>query len=125
MKQKYRNTLLLMQSIYYLLTALWPLFHLSGFMEFTGLKTDIWLVKTVAVLVLCISLTFLAEIYLREKSFSIPLLAIFTATGFFAIDLYYTSSNEIDEIYLADAAIQLIFICGWMLNFRLRDADKD
>lgn len=125
MKQKYRNTLLLMQGIYYLFTALWPLIDVSSFMDFTGFKTDVWLVKTVAVLVLCISLAFLVCAFLREASFAIMLLAVFSATGFFAIDLYYTSTNTIDGIYLADASIQLILICAWLLNFRVRNAEED
>jgi hypothetical protein len=40
------------QAIYYLLTALWGLFHIESFMAVTGPKTDVWLVKTVSVLII-------------------------------------------------------------------------
>ena len=44
-------TLCLVQGIYYTLTGVWPLVHVRSFLAVTGPKTDLWLVKTVGVLV--------------------------------------------------------------------------
>ena len=35
----------------YLATGLWPLFNIESFQQVTGPKTDLWLVRTVGVLV--------------------------------------------------------------------------
>ncbi|MGV3629791.1 MAG: hypothetical protein ACO1O6_01220 [Bacteroidota bacterium] len=113
-KTRYRNKLLLFQSLYYLVTALWPLFHITSFMAVTGHKTDVWLVKTVSMLILCVSLAFLLDLYRREASSGIVLLAVSCTVGFIAIDLYYNFSGVIREIYLADALIQLFFLCFWL-----------
>ena len=50
---------LLIQGMYVLLTAVWALVDIQSFMFITGPKTDVWLVRTVAVLLICISLFFL------------------------------------------------------------------
>lgn len=56
---KVYNLLSLVQGIYTLLTALWALVDIKSFMEVTGPKTDVWLVKTVAVVLLPIAVCFL------------------------------------------------------------------
>ncbi|SHL25073.1 hypothetical protein SAMN05444407_10372 [Chryseobacterium contaminans] len=42
----------LFQLLYYFATSLWPLVHIKSFLIITGDKTDIWLVKTVSILLL-------------------------------------------------------------------------
>jgi hypothetical protein len=49
------------QTIYYLLTAIWPLADIESFMLVTGRKTDIWLVKTVSVLLLAVVFSFVTN----------------------------------------------------------------
>jgi hypothetical protein len=39
------------QGVYYLLTGVWPLPSIGSFQRVTGPKTDLWLVRTVGVLV--------------------------------------------------------------------------
>ncbi len=43
--------LLLVQGIYFLMTAIWPIVHLESFMIVTGYKTDQWLVQARALLI--------------------------------------------------------------------------
>ncbi|VTR52312.1 Uncharacterised protein [Sphingobacterium thalpophilum] len=45
------------QGIYYCLTGIWPVIHISSFMAVTGPKTDLWLVKMVGLLSLAIGLS--------------------------------------------------------------------
>jgi hypothetical protein len=37
--------------VFYLVSGLWPLVHLQSFLTVTGPKTDLWLVKTLGVLI--------------------------------------------------------------------------
>jgi hypothetical protein len=105
--------LLFFLSFYYLLTALWPLVHISSLMAVTGFKQDEWLVKTVGVLILCISLACLYSLYIEEASRAISLLIVSSSAGLMFIDIYYTLTNVIREIYLVDALIQAFFLCLW------------
>jgi hypothetical protein len=49
--------ILLVQGIYWLVTGVWGLVDIVSFMKVTGPKTDVWLVKTVSVLIVVISLS--------------------------------------------------------------------
>lgn len=42
----------LLQGLYYSISGIWPLLSIDTFMAVTGPKTDIWLVKTVGVLLM-------------------------------------------------------------------------
>lgn len=121
MKRDRRRFLLAIQSIYYLITGLWPLVHITSFMEVSGYKTDLWLVKTVGVLILSIALTFIIDLRIREYSLSVAFLSVSTAAGLLAIDLYYALTGVISTIYLADAFFQLLFICLWLFFFRQKN----
>ena len=109
-----RNIILLLQSMYYLATALWPLIDIDSFMQISGYKNDTWLVKTVSVLILCIGLALIADIPRKAKSFSTVVLAISSGLGLLCVDLFYSLSNVISDIYLADAALQLVFVLLWV-----------
>jgi hypothetical protein len=114
MKQKTRRVILGVQSLYYLFTGLWPLFHIAGFMEVTGYKTDLWLVKTVGVLIVCAAAAFIVELFYRENSRAVVCLSISSAAGLMGIDLYYSLSGVISNVYLIDAMIQLLTIGAWI-----------
>lgn len=103
----------LLQGIYYFVTGLWGLLHIESFMMVTGPKEDIWLVKTVSVLIIAISLVFLLAGYRKKVSLEVIVLAIACALGFIAIELYYTAIDRIWEIYLLDALAQFILIILW------------
>src|SRR2546421_737901 len=55
----------LIQSAYFLLTGLWPIFHIRSFMRITGPKNDLWLVRTVRLL-----LTVIIPAFNEEKTLS-------------------------------------------------------
>ena len=110
----YRNCLLL-QTIYYGTTALWPLVHIESFMQVTGPKTDIWLVKTVAVLLLAITASFIAA--LRYKSYHAPtvILAVTCCIALIFVDCVYVFNGTISKVYLADAIAELAFLGVWAI----------
>jgi hypothetical protein len=112
--QRRITILIIVQSVYYLLTALWPLIHIRSFMLVTGPKTDIWLVKTVSALLIPASLTLLSYIYLRHERWPALVLGAGLCIAFIAIDFYYALSDVISDVYLIDGILQIILLFCWL-----------
>ena len=104
------------QTFYYLITAVWALADIRSFILITGPKTDVWLVKTVAVLLLCICTCFGACLLVKKSSMPVTVLAISCCIGLAIIDCYYVLTNVISEVYLADAAVELILLICWCIS---------
>ena len=123
MKKPYKITRItfLIQGIYTLLTALWGLIDIKSFMAVSGPKTDIWLVKTVSVALICIALSLLTN--LKSESNLAPkiTLALTSALGLCFIDFYYSLNGVIWKTYQVDGVIQILFIIIWTyIIFRLK-----
>jgi hypothetical protein len=106
----------LIQSAYYILTGLWALLHIPSFIWVTGPKYDVWLVKTVGVLVLVIGCTLLIARIRRRYPLETVVLAIGTALGLTLIDVYYVLDGRISAIYLLDAVAELALAGMWTLG---------
>jgi hypothetical protein len=111
--------LALAQGVFYVLTGLWPIIHIDSFLLVTGPKTDLWLVRTVGVLVTVIGLVLVSGFRRRSISDELVLLAMGSALGLAAIDITYALSGRISPIYLADAVVEIALAGLWALG-RLR-----
>lgn len=107
----------LAQGSYFFVTAAWPFIHLPSFLFVTGPKTDIWLLYTVSALLLVIGLVLLLAGYRNAVTREIGVLAAGSAVGLTLIDVYYSSTNTISDIYRFDAAGELLLLAGWLLVF--------
>jgi hypothetical protein len=107
--------LLLIQGIYWLATGLWGLIDIHSFMLVTGPKTDIWLVKTVSLLIIVISLSLLAAVKSKEQTMPVIFLAITGCMGLAGIDFYYSLNNVISKVYLLDGCAETGFIIAWII----------
>ncbi len=105
--------LALLQGLYYVPTAVWPLVSMSSFEAVTGPKTDHWLVNTVAVLLLAIGATFLVSAWRRRVPVETLVLGLGCAIALTAIDVVYVSRGVILPVYLLDAAPEVVLIVGW------------
>ncbi len=103
------------QGGYFLLTGIWPLAHMRSFIAITGPKTDLWLVETVGVLVAAIGLGLLLSAIRDERSLELPVVAVVAAFGLAAVDVIYSTRGIIARIYLADAAVEALFVAGWAI----------
>ena len=110
----YKLTLWL-QGIYTFLTAVWPIVHIESFMEVSGYKTDVWLVKTVSVLLLSISVCMLVATLSKQINIPVGVLALLVATGMAYVDFYYGLNDIIWNIYMADGVIEILFLVSWLL----------
>lgn len=117
---KSHSVLARIQSLYILVTAIWPLVDIDSFMAVTGPKTDVWLVKTVGALLLLISLSMLAQLQLKADYRLLALSGGGTAIAFIVIDFYYALNDVISDIYLADGILEIGFLSGWLYILILR-----
>ena len=98
------------QSIYFLLTGIWPLISINTFQAVTGPKVDLWLVKMVGLLADVIGVSLLLTSIYKRLLLVMFILAISSAASFAIIDVVYALSGRISPIYLLDAAVQIILI---------------
>jgi energy-converting hydrogenase Eha subunit E len=108
MSSRPRHRVLGFQATYYILTGLWPLVHFGSFELVTGPKTDDWLVRMVALLVVSIGVTLAVAVRRNAvHALEITVLAEGATLAFSFIDIRYALNGRISHIYLADAVLEL------------------
>jgi hypothetical protein len=99
------------QGVANLAGGLWPLLHIRSFESVFGPKTDRWLVKTVAGLLIVNGIT-----QLTTSAGSIRQarrLGVGTAAVLAAVDIIYVSAGRISKMYLVDGAVEIAWIMSW------------
>lgn len=110
----------LIQGIYFFVFGIWPLFHMKSFLRVTGPKTDLWLVKTVGILLAVIGMVLILAWLNTEINTSIIVLAIGSALSLALVEFIYVAKRVISPIYLGDAVVELILIGWWLLSLAFR-----
>jgi hypothetical protein len=105
----------LVQGVYYVIFGLWSLLSISSFQALTGPKTDLWLVKTVGLLLVVSGLIFLAALLRRRLPFEVAALGAGTALVLASADIVYVAAGTIPWIYLLDALVEIIILAGWVM----------
>ncbi len=113
------------QAFYYFITGIWPLINDRTFQKITGPKVDVWLVKTVGILVAVIGAVVGLAARRQKITPEIALLAGGSAAGLTAIDIIYVARKRISPIYLLDALGELVFIAGWVFSWQQRQPNKE
>ena len=98
------------QGIYYVISGLWPLFHMASFEAITGPKVDDWLVRMVGLLAAVIGMTLLVAVRRRSRELELLVLAVGSALAFAVVDIWYALGGVISRLYLADAAVELLLV---------------
>ena len=114
-REELRRYLALGQSAFYVLTGIWPIFSIGTFQKVTGPKTDLWLVKTVGLLIAVIGGVIGLAGHKRRISPEIAMLAAGSAASLTAIDVVYVAKKRISPIYLLDAVAEVGLIALWAL----------
>lgn len=104
----------LAQGGFYFLTGIWPIISIGTFQRVTGPKNDLWLVKTVGVLISVIGASLLLSGFRGEIVPSTILLAVGSAAVLTAVDVIYVTKRIIAPIYLLDAFFELLLIVWWL-----------
>jgi hypothetical protein len=117
------SIILVTQGMYYLLLGVWPIIDIRSFQAVSGPKTDHlvsgreedhWLVITVGGLIAVIGFILLVTAWRRRFFLEIALLGASAAVMLAIIDMVYVFRKVIAPIYLADAAVEMVFLCGWI-----------
>jgi hypothetical protein len=110
-----KKSLTIIQGLYFALTGLWPIVHIKSFMAVAGPKTDLWLVKTVGLLLAVNGVVFLLALTEKHLARTTKLLAGGVPVVTALVDFYYVLNDVISPVYLVDGFIQVIFIAGWVM----------
>lgn len=108
----------LVQGLYYLLTGLWPLVHMSSFEFITGRKTDHWLVNTAGGLIAVIGGTLTLGAIEQRLERQTAVLATSSALFLAAIEVLYTARGRIRLVYLLDALLEGLLVAAWLRAWR-------
>lgn len=108
------STVALVQGFYFALTGVWPLIDIRSFLLVTGPKTDLWLVKTVGVVITAIGAGLIVAGWNGETSLPVIATAMTGAAGLAVIDLVYALKKVISPVYLLDAVAEAVLILWWI-----------
>jgi hypothetical protein len=111
------------QGIYFLVTGIWPVVSPGTFQWVTGPKVDVWLVKTVGLLIAVIAVALLLAARRKRVPPEIRFLAWGSAAALAAVDVVYALADRIWDIYLLDAMAEAGIIALWWMIGRPRPAD--
>lgn len=103
----------LLQGIYWTIPGAWPLLHMPSFIWVTGPKVDLWLVRTVSILLVVIGFTLFFAGLKKRVTPEIKWLGILGAAGMAFIDFYYSLTDRIRDIYMADGVLEIMLILLW------------
>lgn len=101
--------------LYFFVAGIWPILHMPSFTAVTGPKTDLWLVRTVGMLVLVIGAGLMLSAFRKFVTLPVILIGTGAAFGFILIDIIYVVQNVISPVYLLDAGIEIILLMLWMI----------
>lgn len=107
-------TLAWVQSAYYTLTGVWPLVDVTSFMWVTGPKVDVWLVRTVAGLLVVTGLALGFAAKRKQISVDLAMIAAGQALVLCIIDVVYPLIGRISPIYLLDALPEAVLVALWL-----------
>jgi hypothetical protein len=108
------RTLARAQGAFNCVNGLWPLLHLRSFEAVFGAKTDKWLVRTVAGLLLTVGVVQLtaapdvSTLHLARR------VGVGTSLVLGSIDVIYAPRRRISRMYLFDAAAEAALITAWL-----------
>ena len=109
------RTIIIAQSTYIMVTAVWPILDIETFMAITGRKTDLWLVKTVGALLIPVATCLSSYLFIGSDRRPALVLGTLTSISFIIIDFHYALNDIISDVYLVDGVIQLLFLLAWGL----------
>jgi hypothetical protein len=107
------------QSVVFLTSGLWPIVSLRTFEMVTGPKLEGWLVKTVGLLIASVGTGLALGAARGRVSDEMAHVGGLSAAALAGIDVRYASKpRRISRVYLWDAALEAVWVAGWMLTAR-------
>ncbi|MFT2011254.1 hypothetical protein ACMA1I_21465 [Pontibacter sp. 13R65] len=113
-----------LQGIYWTVTGVWPLVHMPSFIWVSGPKEDLWLVRTVGLLLTVIGAVLLAAGLHRRVTAEIKWLGVGGAASMAFIDFYYALNDVIWNIYMLDGVAELFLIALWVSAKKVQNTES-
>jgi hypothetical protein len=110
-----RRTLALGQGAYFAASGVWPIVDQRSFQRVTGPKADVWLVKTVGVLVTVIGAALVSAAARDDVDAESRMLGAASAAGLAAIEVVYVRRGRISRVYALDAIVEAALVAAWLL----------
>jgi len=105
----------LVQGIYFFVTGIWPIISMNTFLKITGPKTDLWLVKTVGLILATIGAVLIYAQATASINPPVILLAVGSALSLTLVEFIYVIKRVISPVYLADAFAEVLLMIWWAL----------
>src|ERR1041385_8337352 len=106
----------LAQGLYFFISGIWPILSMKTFLAVTGPKTDLWLVKTVGIILAVIGGVLIFAQVNAQINMAIIILGIGSALSLAIVEFVYVAKKVISPIYLGDAILELILIGWWIFG---------
>ncbi|MCC9135918.1 hypothetical protein ACFSKU_15725 [Pontibacter silvestris] len=87
---------------------------MPSFLWVTGPKEDLWLVRTVGLLITVIGAVLLFAGIKKRVTPEVKILGIGGAAAMALIDFYYALNDVIWDVYMLDGSAELIIIALWL-----------
>lgn len=104
----------IVQGGYYVTTGVWSLVGIRSFQQITGPKDDVWLVKTVGVIVTVIGGVLISAGLRRERAPEMVALSIGSATALGGVSAWYSLRGRISKVYLLDTVAEAVLVGLWV-----------
>jgi hypothetical protein len=106
--------LILAQGSYLLSIGLWVLLDSRSFIALTGFQEELWMLKTVSVLWIVISLTLFFPLFTNSNTLHASFTGALTSLALLLVDLYYYYTGPGNDAYLADAVVEASLLSLWL-----------
>lgn len=100
----------MIQGAFYVATGLWPIVSPRSFEAATGPKLERWLAQTTGALIAAVGASLIVAAQEPGARRTRSVLAGLAALALGAADVYFVARRRISKIYLADAAIEAVFV---------------
>jgi hypothetical protein len=107
-------------AVYWIVAGIWPVVSIGSFQWLTGRKRDLWLVKTVGLLLAVIGAVIGMAGRRDTTAPEVPTLAVGSAATIAAVDIVYYRKGVLRWVYLVDAAGEIALIAAWLTAWRGR-----
>ena len=118
------RTIALVQGLYYGLTGLWAVLDIQSFQLVTGPKADLWLVKTVGLLVLVVGIVLVTAGLRQRLALETVLLGSGCCLVLAWVSAWYALKGVIAPIYLLDALLELLLAFFWVRGWLVRKGSR-
>ena len=105
--------MLMIEGSYFAISGLWPVVSMASFLSVTGPKTDLWLVRAFALVIILVGASLFVSGIMKRITAETGILAVGVPLTLLVIDLTCTLRQVLPPVYLLDAVVEGAILFGW------------